>query len=290
MSKARTGRLSGASVGKLILSPLAWVAAGVLISLGVAYYPVFYYWQYHWFRSDGYYSHGILVPFLAMYMVWMRREDLRQAAMHPSAIGLAVVTLGLALRVLGHLTQSSTISSLSFLVLVYGSIALLLGWQFVRIVWFPALFLGFMMPLPSTVFDEISQPAQEWSTIIANVLLKTVGYETHRVGNVIYIPGGFDLDVGVPCSGFKMLVSMATFAFFFAYYIRVELWRQAVLVVLALPLALVINGLRIALIGMVGTKFGEEAGYAFHDWSGYLVLVVAFAVLFQLGRWLGWQR
>jgi len=160
----------------------------------------------------------------------------------------------------------------------------------VRLVWFPVLFLGFMMPLPSTIFDEISQPAQEWSTIIADVMLKTIGYETHRVGNVIYIPGGFDLDVGVPCSGFKMLVSMATFAFFFAYYIGVQLWRQVLLVVLALPLALLINGLRIALIGMVGTKFGEEAGYTFHDWSGYLVLVVAFAVLFQLGRWLGWQR
>lgn len=290
MSEARVGRLTGVPVGRLVHNPLTWEAAGVLVALVVAYYPVFDYWQYHWFRSDGYYSHGILVPFLALYMVWMRREELRQTAISPSTGGLALVVLALAMRVLGHLTQSSTISSLSFLVLTYGVIAFLLGWRFVRIVWFPVLFLGFMMPLPSTVFDEISQPAQEWSTIIANVLLKTIGYETQRVGNVIYIPGGFDLDVGVPCSGFKMLVSMATFAFFFAYYIRVELWRQIALIVLALPLALVINGLRIALIGVVGTKFGEEAGYAFHDWSGYLVLVVAFAVLFQLGRWLGWQR
>ncbi|MEJ5250507.1 MAG: exosortase/archaeosortase family protein [Chthonomonadetes bacterium] len=290
MSEVRVGRLTGVPVGRLVQNPLAWVAAGVLVALVVAYYPVFYYWQYHWFRSDGYYSHGILVPFLALYMVWMRREELRQTAISPSTGGLVPVALALAMRVLGHLTQSSTISSLSFLVLMYGMIASLLGWRFVRIVWFPVLFLGFMMPLPATIFDEISQPAQEWSTIIANVLLKTIGYETHRVGNVIYIPGGFDLDVGVPCSGFKMLVSMATFAFFFAYYIRVELWRQIALIVLALPLALVINGLRIALIGIVGTKFGEEAGYSFHDWSGYLVLVVAFAVLFQLGRWLGWQR
>lgn len=290
MNEVRAGRLPNISARWLIQNPLAWLTVGVLVALGIAYYPVFDYWQYYWFRSDGYYSHGILVPFLALYMVWMRREELRQLAIRPSLGGLALVIPALVLRLLGHLTQSSTISSLSFLVLVYGVIALLLGWRFVRIVWFPVLFLGFMMPLPSTVFDEISQPAQEWSTIIANVLLKTIGYETHRVGNVIYIPGGFDLDVGVPCSGFKMLVSMATFAFFFAYYIRVDLWRQVVLVLLSLPLALVINGLRIALIGVVGSKFGEEAGYGFHDWSGYLVLVVAFAVLFQLGRWLGWQR
>ncbi len=290
MNGARIGRLLGIPAGRLIQNPLVWVALGALVALVVAYYPVFYYWQYHWFRSNGYYSHGILVPFLALYMVWMRREEIRQAEVRPSSGGLAVVLIALALRVLGHLTQSSTISSLSFLILMYGVVASLLGWSMVRLVWFPILFLGFMMPLPSTIFDEISQPAQEWSTIIANVMLKTIGIETHRVGNVIYIPGGFDLDVGVPCSGFKMLVSMATFAFFFAYYIRVELWRQVLLVILALPLALVINGLRIALIGIVGTKFGEEAGYTFHDWSGYLVLVVAFAVLFQLGRWLGWQR
>lgn len=290
MNGARTGKLLGIPAGRLFQSPLTWVALGAVVALTIAYYPVFYYWQYHWFRSNGYYSHGILVPFLALFMVWMRREEIRETPLRPSSSGLIVVLVALALRVLGHLTQSSTISSLSFLILVYGVVATLLGWRMVRLVWFPVLFLGFMMPLPSTIFDEISQPAQEWSTIIANVMLKTIGYETHRVGNVIYIPGGFDLDVGVPCSGFKMLVSMATFAFFFAYYIRVELWRQIVLVVLALPLALVINGLRIALIGVVGTKFGEEAGYAFHDWSGYLVLVVAFAVLFQLGRWLGWQR
>lgn len=290
MNGARTGKLAGIPVGRLLQNPLVWLALGALIALVVTYHPIFYYWQYHWFRSDGYYSHGILVPFLALYMVWMRREEIRQAELRPSSGGLAVVLIALALRVLGHLTQSSTISSLSFLILMYGTVASLLGWSMVRLVWFPILFLGFMMPLPSTVFDEISQPAQEWSTIIANVMLKTIGYETHRVGNVIYIPGGFDLDVGVPCSGFKMLVSMATFAFFFAYYIRVELWRQVLLVILALPLALMINGLRIALIGIVGTKFGEEAGYAFHDWSGYMVLVVAFAVLFQLGRWLGWQR
>lgn len=290
MNEARMGKLLGVPAGRLLQNPLTWVGAGALVALGIAYYSVFYYWQYNWFRSNGYYSHGILVPFLALYMVWMRREELRQAEVRASSGGLAVVFIALALRVLGHLTQSSTVSSLSFLILVYGVVASLLGWHMVRLVWFPILFLGFMMPLPSTIFDEISQPAQEWSTIIANVILKTIGYETHRVGNVIYIPGGFDLDVGVPCSGFKMLVSMATFAFFFAYYIRVELWRQVLLVILALPLALVINGLRIALIGIVGTKFGEEAGYAFHDWSGYLVLVVAFAVLFQLGRWLGWQR
>lgn len=290
MNEVGTGRFQALPVGRVIRNPLAWIGAAALIALATAYYSVFYYWQYYWFLSDGYYSHGVLVPFLALYMVWMRRNELRQVSLRPSTSGLAVVIAALALRVLGHLTQSATIASLSFLILVYGAVALLVGWRVVRLVWFPILFLGFMMPLPSTVFDEISQPAQEWSTIFADVLLKTVGYETHRVGNVIYIPGGFDLDVGVPCSGFKMLVSMATFAFFFAYFIGVALWRQIALVILALPLALAINGLRIALIGMVGTKFGEEAGYNFHDWSGYLVLVVAFAVLFQLGRWLGWQR
>ena len=290
MNEVRPRQGPGIPIGQVLQNPLVWIATAVLIALGAAYYPTFYYWQYHWFLADGYYSHGILVPFLALYMVWMRREEIRQSEVRPSISGLGVVVTALGLRVLGHLAQSSTFSSLSFLILLYGVVAILFGWRIVRLVWFPILFLGFMMPLPSTIFDEISQPAQEWSTIIADVFLKTVAYETIRVGNVIYIPGGFDLDVGVPCSGFKMLVSMATFAFFFAYYIRVELWRQVLLVLLALPLALVINGLRIALIGIVGTKFGEEAGYSFHDWSGYLVLVVAFAVLFQLGRWLGWQR
>ncbi len=290
MSEVRAEQLRTVPLARVVRNPLTWIGAAVLIAVSAAYYRVFDYWQYYWFRPDGYYSHGVLVPFLALYMVWMRREEIRQTPLNPSLWGLPLVAVALGLRLLGHLTQSSTIASLSFLLLLYGAVAMLAGWKHVRLVWFPILFLGFMMPLPATIFDEISQPAQEWSTIIANGLLKTIGYETRRIGNIILIPGGFDLDVGVPCSGFKMLVSMATFAFFFAYYIGVSLWRQALLVILALPLALVINGLRIALIGIVGTKYGEQAGYTFHDWSGYLVLVVAFAVLFQLGRWLGWQR
>lgn len=290
MSEARVGKRISLPLQRVKNNPLTWLGLFAVIAVSIAYYHVFNYWQYYWFLPDGYYSHGVLVPFLALYMVWMRREALRAVPISPSIGGLWLVIPALMFRILGHVTTSSTLSSLSFLILVYGVIALLGGWRLVRLVWFPILFLGFMMPLPATIFDEISQPAQEWSTIIANVMLKTVGYETHRVGNIIYIPGGFDLDVGVPCSGFKMLVSMATFAFFFAYYIGVALWRQILLVAMALPLALVINGLRIALIGIVGTKYGEQAGYTFHDWSGYMVLVVAFAVLFQLGRWLGWQR
>ncbi len=267
-----------------------WLGIGLAITVFVAYYSMFVDWKGKWFEWTGYYSHGVLVPFLAAYMVWMRREELRRESPAPSGHGFWLIVPALLLRILGHLAPSTTLSSVSFLMLLYGMTAALLGWNYVRILWFPLLFLLFMMPLPGVLFDEISQPAQAWSTSVADAILKTIGYETRRVGNFIYIPGGFDLDVGVPCSGFKMLISMATFAAFFAYYIGTSIWRQVVLVITALPLAIFINGLRIALIGIVGTKFGEEAGYNFHDWSGYLVLVVAFAALFQVGRLLGWRR
>lgn len=267
-----------------------WLGVGLAIAIFVAYYSMFVDWKGKWFEWTGYYSHGVLVPFLAAYMVWMRREELRREAPAPSGHGFWLIVPALLLRILGHIAPSTTLSSISFLMLLYGITAALLGWNYVRILWFPLLFLLFMVPLPGVLFDEISQPAQAWSTSVADAILKTIGYETRRVGNFIYIPGGFDLDVGVPCSGFKMLVSMATFAAFFAYYIGTSIWRQVVLVITALPLAIFINGLRIALIGVVGTKFGEEAGYSFHDWSGYLVLVVAFAALFQIGRLLGWRR
>jgi len=267
-----------------------WLGIGLAIAIFVAYYSMFVDWKGKWFEWTGYYSHGVLVPFLAAYMVWMRREELRKEVPAPSGHGFWLIVPALLLRILGHIAPSTTLSSISFLMLLYGMTAALLGWNYVRILWFPLLFLLFMMPLPGVLFDEISQPAQAWSTGVADAILRTIGYETRRVGNFIYIPGGFDLDVGVPCSGFKMLVSMATFAAFFAYYIGTSLWRQVVLVMTALPLAIFINGLRIALIGIVGTKFGEEAGYNFHDWSGYLVLVVAFAALFQVGRLLGWRR
>ncbi len=93
----------------------------------------------------------------------------------------------------------------------------------------------------------------------------------------------------VPCSGLKLLVALTAFTAFFMMIARLKWWGNAALALLVFPLALFMNGLRIALVGMVGDQMGHDAGIAFHDWSGYLVLVLCFYLLFKAARGLGWK-
>jgi exosortase/archaeosortase family protein len=70
---------------------------------------------------------------------------------------------------------------------------------------------------------------------------------------------------------------------------RLKWWANTLMAALVLPLCLFINGLRIALIGVVGEEYGRSAGLQFHDYSGYVTLLVCFFLLFKIARWLGWK-
>jgi exosortase/archaeosortase family protein len=97
------------------------------------------------------------------------------------------------------------------------------------------------------------------------------------------------LDVGVPCSGLKLLLALSAFSVFFVLIANLKWWANAFMLAFVLPLALFINGLRIALIGVVGDTMGSDAGHQFHDYSGYITLLLCFVIVFKLARILGWK-
>jgi exosortase/archaeosortase family protein len=76
---------------------------------------------------------------------------------------------------------------------------------------------------------------------------------------------------------------------FFMLIARLQWWGNLVMVLMVVPLSLVINGLRIALIGIVGELYGDQAGRDFHDYSGYITLIICFIIVFKIARILGWK-
>ncbi len=278
-------------------SIIKWIRSNPFYSSAIAiglvltwftYEVMFKYWWQMWGDKNGYFSHGYLVPLLAGYMIYMQRGLLTKDKLKPTLWGLLWIAVAILLVMASKLSASSAISAISIMCMSIGSVLLLFGRKWMRILWFYILYCGLMVPVPNTIFDEISFPIQQLSTDVAAKLLGLF-YEINRNGIIISLPG-YELMVGAPCSGFKIGVSMLTFATFFAVYTGLPRWKQVLLVIISQPLALFINGLRIAAIGVAGVKWGHGVADEVHNYGGYVVILIALAILFVIGRWFGWQN
>jgi exosortase len=164
-----------------------------------------------------------------------------------------------------------------------------LGFQWLKALFLPISYLVFAMPFAGSIIDTYTNPLQIISTKAAFFLLKLYGFTAYKETPTIVHLDHFTLDVAVPCSGLKLLVAVAAFTVFFVLVARLRWWANVILFAMVLPLSVFINGLRISLIGVVGEMWGRDMGYKFHDYSGYIVLIVCFFILFKVARLLGWR-
>ncbi|MCL6520215.1 MAG: exosortase/archaeosortase family protein [Armatimonadetes bacterium] len=259
------------------------------VLLLVLYVPVFRWWYQQWTVKDSYYSHGFLIPPISAFIIYLKRKELRKLEIKPSARGwLFIIPAGI-IALLSLWGDARSVAGLMLPIILCGIVALLFGMEILRELLFPILFLFFMCVIPSFLIATMSFKIQILSTIGGTWLLKLFGFNAERAGVIIYLPY-ITVEVGAPCSGFRLLISLFAFSTLFAYIKEGPLWGKLVLILSTLPLSLVINSLRVAMIGMVGDLMGYEAMHTFHDYSGYIVLVFAFVFLSLLSRWVGCRK
>jgi exosortase len=165
-----------------------------------------------------------------------------------------------------------------------GLIIYFAGWQLFRAVLFPWLFLFLMVPIPSIVFNQITLPLQFFASRVAADTLSFVGVPVLREGNVIVLPS-MRLEVAEACSGIRSLMSLGTMAIIYGYLVEAKVWQQVTLAVLALPVAVAANALRIVGTGLTVQYWDPDKGQGFfHEFSGWLIFVVSLAMLFVLHR------
>ncbi len=268
--------------GKKDFLPFA-AAAALLLVLA---WPVVRFWGYEYTKPESYYAHAPLIPLIVALMLWHRRDALKAAPKAPALGALALLLPALALLVFAIKTQAEALESTGLLLTICAAVWLALGTRFVRVALFPLSFLWLMAPLPGPVLNDSTQRVQMLSTVLADKLLHLMTFGTTLVGNVITMEN-YSLFVDVPCSGFKLLLALLTFSAAFAYLVDGRPARRLALFAFSLPLSLLVNGVRIALIGVVGECIGTGAAHVFHDWSGMLTLVLGFTALFGLAKGLG---
>ena len=257
-----------------------------MVLLGILAWPTLRFWFYEYAVPESYYQHAPLIPFIVGLMLWHRRTALSASPKRPSLIALLLLVPALALLVFALKLPAEALESAAFLFSIVGAVWLTFGTAVVRTAAFPLAFLWLMAPLPRPLLNDSTLHVQMASTVLANKILHLMLFHTSLVGNVIHMDD-YSLFVDVPCSGFKLLLALLTFSAAFAYLVDGAPAKRIGLFLFSLPLSLVVNGVRIALIGVVGECIGPDAAHTFHDWSGMITLTLGFAALFGLAKGLG---
>jgi EpsI family protein len=237
------------------------------------------------------YSYGFMVPIVAAFLAWSRRDVLRTLSPRPSR-GLAALVLlgGMGLLAIGKAGGLQVLEQLAFLVSLVGIVLLLFGLAYVRASWAALAYLLLMVPLWDGFTESLHWPFQQRSAGIGVAILHAVGIPAHREGTFIELPG-LTLEVARACSGINYLVAVLALGLPLSYVYLRGFWRRAVLIVSAVTIAALSNGLRVALIGVLAHfEIGSPLHGPFHVLHGLFVSGIGFVVLFAGLRWLEQPR
>ena len=253
-----------------VLGAGAWLYFGVISGL-----------VNDWAHDDNY-SHGFLIVPLAAYFAWERRGAIRAAPVLPSKFGLLVVLGSLAMLVAGILGAEFFLSRISIIGTLAGAILFLYGWQHLRILAFPLAFLLLMVPIPAIVFNQIAFPLQLFASRFGVEVMQLFDVPVLREGNVIVL-ANTKLEVAEACSGIRSLISLLTLGIVYGYFSDSRMWVRVVIAASTIPIAIVANGLRVAGTGVLAHYYGPDAALGFfHTFSGWLVFLAAFGILFAV--------
>jgi exosortase len=258
-------------------------AAALLLAFALLYRDVIAKLVYDW-EHDGNYSHGFLIVPLALYFAWERRAKVRETPLTPSLFGLVVVIGSILTLIAGVLGAELFLTRVSIVGLVAGTVLFVAGWTHLRTLAFPIGFLLLMIPIPAIIFNQIAFPLQLLASQFGETTLNAANIPVLREGNVIIL-AHTTLEVAEACSGIRSLVSLLTLGIIYGYFTDPRGWVRCTIALLTIPIAIVTNGMRVAGTGIAAHYYGEEAATGFfHDFSGWLVFVAAFGLLFLVVR------
>ncbi len=258
-------------------------ALAVSLSLYAVFSVAIYYnalkWliEFDWPRPD--YSHCYLVPLASLYLIWEKKAELLATPSRPTWAGLVPVGFAIVSYWLGELAGEFFAMYLSLWLLIVGLCWIHLGWKKLRIIGFQLMLLIAMFPLPHFVNNKITLQLKLISSQVGVFLLQLWGMTAYREGNVIDI-GFTQLQVVDACSGLRYLFPLMVLGLILAYWLKDALWKRAALFLTTVPVAVLVNAVRIAATGILYPIWGAEVAEGFfHDFSGWLIFMLTLMAL-----------
>jgi exosortase len=260
-----------------------WGKVGVAaVLIAVLYAGVFADMVADWWTEPNL-SQGFLIPPLAAYVAWICRRDTLARAVSPDNHGTILVGCACVMLLLGKLGAELFLQRISFIILLTGLIWTFWGLARLRSLAFPLVLLSTMVPLPVLIYNAASVPLRLFASDVASELARLLGVTIYRDGNIITL-ANTSLGVEEACSGLNSLSAMMVAALLLGYLFCRGISARVILFALSIPLSIAVNILRITGTAVIADYNIQNALGFYHSFSGWLVFVLGFGLLFLLAK------
>ncbi|TVQ61643.1 MAG: exosortase/archaeosortase family protein [Phycisphaerales bacterium] len=232
-------------------------------------------------------SHIFLALPAAAILVWARRSRLRLCKPRPWLGGPVILCLGWALAAFGYAAAYDLFRDLGVLIIALGAVLSVIGPDAIR--HFAPAFgvLVFLMPIPGRIRQQISIPLQEATAASTKWFLDLFAVPVSQAGNVLAI-NEIEVAVAEACNGMRMVAALALVSYVFVFLVPMRAWVRVLILALSPLLALIANIIRLVPTVLMYGYTDVNTADLFHDWSGWLMLLVAWGMLMGIMGILRW--
>ncbi|MFN0010885.1 MAG: exosortase/archaeosortase family protein [Phycisphaerales bacterium] len=277
----------------------AWGTAGQGLSLrltstnlvtiglvGAAFCGLFQYWFHvqnfqSWNQSEDW-GHAYFVPLVSLYLLWLKRGELARVCPAVFWPGLSIVLLGIAtytLFLVGSI-NNHMLRGLALIMTLWGLVLTMGGPGLARVCFWPVAYLVFAITISEKIMRDVTFALQLAASQGAWLLLNTVGVTTDLRGNVLEVTTAkgevFPLNVAEACAGMRMVIGFVALGAAVALVAAKHWWQRVALLLLAVPVALLMNVGRVAVLGVLTLKDPALAQGQAHMLVGTILLIPAF--------------
>lgn len=240
-------------------------------------------------RDDAEYQHIFLVPFVALFLAWVRRHRLRYLRISGTVLGPILVLLGWGTGLYGQYAKYEILFHLGAVIVLIGCVVSALGKQALFRFLPVAVVMLMIVPMPQRYRIALAEPLQRYTAEISSYLFDLMGVQTEVAGNTLFI-NNHPVMIAEACNGMRMVMPLLLIAFGFAFGLPLRMSVRLLIVAASPVVALVCNVLRVMpLVWLQGqSELGQRWGNALHEHSGWIMVPLAFLVLLGLIRLLRW--
>jgi exosortase len=272
LSRAREVNTGWAWFSLAVVGALACVLFGeVLVDLAVEW----------WTQPEA--SYGMVIPPFALYVVYLQRREILAIPARSERWGLGIIALSCCVFLTGKLASEFFLTRISFVLLLAGLVATFTGFARLRALAFPLILLATMVPPPALVYNAAAAPLQLFASRIATELAQMVGISMYRDGNIIHL-ASISLGVAEACSGLHSLMALMVAALLLGFLEDASFPAKVMVVLLSIPLAIAVNVMRVTGTAILADYQPELAMGYYHSFSGWLVFLLGFGLLWLLAK------
>ena len=266
-------------------SHVAAAAAMALVGIAVTW-PA---WAdiYHIATTDEEADHVLLVPLVALWMLWARRVRFRYCKPTFTMLGPILVAIGWAIGSYGFYNGVASFLHGGAVLVVLGCIVSVLGkhaiFRFLPVV----AVLVFLIPVPGELRLRLAIPLQNWTAHIEQQLFHVLNVEVARSGNQLWY-NGKPIDIIEKCNGLRMVFGLILVGYAFSFSLPLRNWVRFLILAISPLAAILCNLIRILPTVWVYGSRSEAFADHFHLYSGWLMLLVALLILLGILRIMKW--